>query len=95
MTEIALSNSVSNYTGTIQKNYARLELSKVPSAQKIIDLTNKQIIQIAKVDVADFLKTCQFFGLFEMEQFLDIYFMEGKFNNNCYNHVFGFVSIIK
>ena len=77
LTEEALSNE------TQELNYARLQLSNVPSAQKIIDLSNKEIIYIAKVDVADFLKTCQSFGLFEMEQFVEVYFTEDKFYNNC------------
>jgi len=66
-------------TDSTSCNYAKIEAKVIPSYKKIIDLTNKKVIEINKNESADFQKTCHYFNLWELKQFVNIHFMKGLF----------------
>ena len=62
------------------RNNVKLEASVIPSYKKLIDLTNKKVIEINKNESNDFQKTCHYFNLWELQQFVNVYFMIGLFH---------------
>ena len=59
------------------KQCLELESSLIPSYQKLFDLTNKKVIEITIDEAKNFQKTCRYFNLWELQQFVHLCFMIG------------------
>ena len=71
-------------TDSNSRSNVQLEASVIPSYKKLIDLTNKKVIEINKNESNDFQKTCRYFNLWELQQYVNIHFMKGLFHNKNY-----------
>ena len=62
------------------ENTTQVDFDRIPCYQKIVDLIDDGIVKVAKEESADFQKTCAYFNFLELQQYTEIYFIEGIFS---------------
>ena len=62
------------------ENTAQVDFDRIPCYQKIVDLIDDGTVSVEKNESNDFQKTCAFFNLLELQQYTEIYFIEGIFS---------------
>ena len=64
---------------SINDNAIQIDLNRIPCYQKIVDLIDDGTVNVEKNESNDFQKTCAYFNLLELQQYTEIYFIEGLF----------------
>ena len=63
------------------ENTVQVDFELIPCYQKIVDLIDDGIVKVEKDESDDFQKTCVFFNMLELQQYTEIYFIEGTFSH--------------